>query len=115
MGEFRLQRIERLLQEQISSMILTDEVKDPRVSSFVSVTKVEVSKDLVHAKVFVSSFESIGKLKGAVAALNHAAGFIQGRLSRRLKLRVTPKLRFVPDVSIRDGVEISHKIEEINH
>ena len=115
MGEFRLQRIERLLQEQISSMILTDEVKDPRVSSFVSVTSVEVSKDLVHAKVFVSSFEPIGKLTGAVSALNHAAGFIQGRLARRLKLRVTPKLRFVADVSIRDGVEISHKIEEINH
>ena len=96
-------------------MILTDEIKDPRVNSFVSVTEVKVSKDLVHAKVFVSSFESLEQLKGAVSALNHAAGFIQGRLARHLKLRVTPRLSFTPDVSIRDGIELSHKIEEINH
>lgn len=115
MGEFRLKRIERLLQEEIGSMILTDEVKDPRVSTFVTVTDVQVSKDLMHAKVLVSSFEAIENLKGSVSALNHAAGFIQGRLARRIKLRVTPKLNFVPDVSIREGIELSHKIEEINH
>ena len=96
-------------------MILTDEIKDPRVSSFVTVTGVHVSKDLVHAKVFVSSFQSTEQLKGSVSALNHAAGFVQGRLSRRLRLRVTPKLEFVSDDSIREGIELSHKIEEINH
>jgi ribosome-binding factor A len=115
MGEFRLKRVERLLREGIGSMILTDEVKDPRVSSFVAVTDVHVSKDLVHAKVFVSSFESVEQLKGSVAALNHAAGFIQGRLSRKLERRVTPKLKFVPDLSIREGIELSHRIEEVSH
>ncbi len=115
MGEFRLQRIERLLREEIGSMILTDEIKDPRVSTFVTVTEVHISKDLAYAKVFVSSFQSVEHLKGSVSALNHAAGFIQGRIARRLKLRLTPKLTFLPDVSIRDGFEISHKIEEINH
>ena len=113
MGEFRLQRIERLLREEISSMILTDEVKDPRVSSFVTITDVHVSKDLAHAKVFVSSFQSIESLNGSVSALNHAAGFIQGRMSRRLKLRVTPKLSFVPDLSIRDGFDVTQKIERL--
>lgn len=114
MGEFRLQRIEKLLREEIGSMILTDEVKDPRVSSFVTVTDVHISKDLGYAKVYVSSFQSVEHLKGSVAALNHAAGFIQGRIARKLKLRVTPRLTFLPDESIREGFEISHKIEEIN-
>lgn len=114
MGEFRLQRIERLLREEISSMILSDEVKDPRVSSFVTITDVHVSKDLAHAKVFVSTFQSVESLRGSVTALNHAAGFIQGRMARRLKLRVTPRLSFVPDLSIRDGFDVTQKIERLS-
>lgn len=114
MDELRLKRVENLLRDGISSMILSDEIKDPRVSTFTSVVDVRLSKDLGHAKVLVSSYQSEEVLKGSVAALNHAAGFIQGRLSRRLRLRVTPKLTFVPDSSIREGFELTHKIEELN-
>lgn len=115
MGEFRLQRVEKLLREEIGLMILTDEVRDPRVNSFVTVTDVQVSKDLRYAKVYVSSFQSAEHLRESVSALNHAAGFVQGRIGRKLKLRETPRLTFLPDASIRRGVEISHKIEDINH
>ncbi|HUZ17509.1 MAG TPA: 30S ribosome-binding factor RbfA [Spirochaetia bacterium] len=114
MGEFRLKRIENLLRDQISSMILSDEIKDPRVSTFVSITSVQVSKDLSYAKVFISSYQNDEMLKGSAAALNHAAGFIQGRVGRRMKLRVTPRLTFVPDLSIREGFELTHRIEELN-
>lgn len=95
-------------------MILGEEVKDPRVNTFLSITGVQVSKDLAYAKVFVSSFESEAVLDEAVLALNHAAGFIQGRIGRRLRLRVTPKLRFHADLSIRDGFEITRKIEGLS-
>jgi ribosome-binding factor A len=114
MDELRLKRVENLLRDGISSMILSDELKDPRVSTFTSVVDVHLSKDLGYAKVFVSSYQSEEILKESVAALNHAAGFIQGRLSRRLRLRVTPKLTFVPDSSIREGFDLTHKIEELN-
>lgn len=114
MGEFRLQRVEHLLREAISSMILTDEIKDPRVSTFVSITDVAVSKDLAYAKVHVSSFQNEKKLQGSVEALNHAAGFIQRRLAKRLRLRTTPHLTFVADTSIAQGFEMTHKIEELN-
>jgi len=114
MGEFRLQRIEHTLRNEISSMIMSDEIKDPRVSTFVSITAVKVSKDMSHAKVYVSSFQSHRKIASSVDALNHASGFIQSRLSRRLHMRVTPQLAFVADRSIEEGFEITHKLTELS-
>ncbi len=114
MGEFRLQRIEHALRNEISAMIMGDEIKDPRVSSFVSITGVKVSKDLSHARIHVSSFQSHSKVANSVDALNHAAGFIQSRLSKRLHLRVTPQLAFVADRSIEEGFEITHKLSELS-
>ena len=114
MAEFRLQRIQHLLREAISSMIMTDEIKDPRVSTFVSITDVKVSKDLSFAKIYVSSFQSDKKLNESVEALNHASGFIQGRLGRRLRLRVTPHLVFFPDKSIEQAMALTHKLEGLS-
>ncbi len=114
MGEFRLRRIEHQLRDAISSLIMGDEIKDPRLSTFVSITDVKVSKDLAHAKVFLSSFQERRRLESSVEALNHASGYIRGRLGRKLGLRVTPAMTFVADTSIADGFTMTRKMEELN-
>ena len=114
MGEFRLQRVQSLIREQIGTMILMGTIKDPRVSPLLSVTSVKVSKDVEHAVVYVSGLQDEEKLAKSVDALNHAAGFIQSRIGKILKMRSTPKLRFVSDTSIEKGDRLTKLIEEIN-
>ena len=59
MGQFRLQRLGEQLREEIATMILRHEIKDPRVNEFLSVNRVEVAADLAYAKVYVSSFSQL--------------------------------------------------------
>jgi ribosome-binding factor A len=81
----------------------------------VSITAVTVSKDLAYAKVYVSSFEGEGHKKpgAAVNGLNHAAGYIQGVIGKRIRLRNTPRLTFIADHGIEDGFHINEKIKEV--
>ena len=115
MSEFRLKRVATLIQHAVSEMIISGVIKDHRVSSFISVTGVEVSKDTSYAKVFVSSFENPQSVENAVKALNHAAGFIQSKLGRKLHLRNTPRLSFVQDGSIERGVRMVKKLDELDN
>lgn len=109
-----MKRVESLIRDLVSSLIMKGIVKDPRVSTLITITSVEVSPDLAYAKLFVSSFESEMKTGKAVEALNHAAGFIQKNISRDLKMRVTPRLRFIADSSIRKGFELNEKIDNLD-
>lgn len=110
----RLKRVESLIRDLVSSLIMKGIIKDPRVNTLITITGVEISSDLSYAKVYVSSFESTQKMEKAAEALNHAAGFIQKNISRDLKMRVTPKLRFIVDDSIKKGFEINEKIDSLN-
>ena len=85
------------MRDLISSLIIKQRIKDPRVNTLITITDVVVSSDLTNAKVYVSSFENEHKQKTAVEALNHAAGFIQKNISQKIKMRVTPKLTFYSD------------------
>ena len=115
MGDsIRLKRVESLIQEEIGTMIVLGIIKDPRISHMVSVTSVSVSRDINYAKIYISSFENSTALNKAVEALNHAAGFIQKQLAKRLKIRNTPRLSFFVDHSIEDGVRMIHILEELN-
>jgi ribosome-binding factor A len=113
-AELRLKRIESLLRQEICSMIFMGEIKDPRVEKLTTVTGVELSKDLGHAKIFVSRFGERETLEVSVKALNHAAGFIQGVLAKRISLRIFPKLVFILDDSIEKGFRITKKLREIS-
>lgn len=115
MSEFRLKRVESTIQHAVSEMIVTGVIKDHRVSSFISVTDVEVSKDTAYAKVYVSSFENPQAVESAVKALNHAAGFIQAKLGKKLRLRNTPRLTFIQDASIERGVRMIKKLDNLEH
>ncbi len=112
MDSHRLARVGNLLRNEISSMIIKNEIKDPRVSSFVTITHVQVSKDLAYAKIYVSSVEGPEQLTSAVAGLNHASGFIQGCIGKRIRLRFTPRLTFIEDHSIDEGFQVLQKIKE---
>ena len=112
MANVRLKRVESLLREEISSLILRNEIKDPRVDSMLSVSGVSVSKDLAYAKVRVSGFKERDELESAVEGLNHAAGFVQSQIGRKLKFRSTPRLTFLPDHSIEEGFEVNRTIDE---
>lgn len=114
MGEYRLDRLGEQIREEISKMILGGRIKDPRVSTFLTVHRVDVSGDLGHAKVFVSSFLSPKETKLGVAGLQRAAGFIQSTIGKKLRIRQFPHLNFVFDESIREGFEMVKKINELD-
>ena len=114
MSEHRLKRVENLIREQISSMIMRSVVKDPRIDTFISISRVKVSKDIGYADVFVSGIKGEKQVQKAVDALNHAAGFVQYKLKGHLHLRNTPKLRFKIDRSIEEGFILSQKIESLS-
>jgi ribosome-binding factor A len=113
MSEHRLERVERLMQEQIGGMIVSGKIKDPRVDSFLSIVRVEVSSDFSWADVYVSSFKTDSGLEKGVEGLQSAAGFIQAGLAREMKIRKTPRLRFHADRGLKDEFEMVQKIDAL--
>ena len=77
------------------------EIKDPKVG-FISVSDVEVSRDLAHAKVFVTVFNA-DEAKDSIAALKRAAGYLRRRLGQELRMRSVPELHFRHDSSVETG------------
>lgn len=113
MGEFRLVKLGEQIREEISTLIATQKIKDPRVSTFLSINRVDVVADLAYAKVYVSSFLPEGQIIKGVAGLNSAAGFIQTSIAKKLTIRKFPKLTFIADNSIKEGFEMVHKLNKL--
>ena len=113
MGQYRLLKLGEQIRGEIANMILRAQIKDPRVSNFLTINRVEVAKDLAHAKVYVSTFMSESELNRGVEGLSSAAGFIQSTIAKKLTIRQFPHLHFVADTSIRDGYEMAKKLEEL--
>ena len=112
MSGFRTERLGQSIQEKISSLILEGRIKDGRVSSFLSITRVDVSKDLSYADVYVSDIREKNIEKGA-EGLQSAAGFIQSQLGSMMRVRKIPRLRFHPDSSIGESFDLIKKIDEL--
>ncbi|MFP4508976.1 MAG: 30S ribosome-binding factor RbfA [Spirochaetaceae bacterium] len=102
----RTDRAGRLLQRIISEMILTERVRDPRVSKLVTIHEVEVTKDLRNATVHVGGYVSEPELQSSVDGLNAAAGFLQAGIARHIQWKSTPKLTFVMDTRVRESQEL---------
>jgi ribosome-binding factor A len=113
MNDVSIKRAESQIIELISTMIMQGTIKDPRLSRFISITGIKLAKDKSFARVYVSTFEDEETLEISVSILNKAAGLIQARIGKVLKSRNTPRLQFVKDVSIRDGIEINKIIEDL--
>ena len=99
----RTVRVAEQLRRELA-VLIQQEVKDPRVG-MVTVSDVEVTTDLAHAKVYVTVLDGEQKIAETLAALNRAAGFLRRELGRRLVLRTIPRLQFYYDRSISQGAE----------
>jgi ribosome-binding factor A len=112
MPQYRTERLGQAIQEKISALIIDGSIKDNRVSSFLSITKVDVSKDLSFADVYVSDIRG-QKIEKGVEGLQSAAGFIQTQLGDLMRIRKIPHLRFHTDTSIGESFELIKKIESL--
>ncbi len=106
----RMRRVNGALRQVLSEAI--GELKDPRIG-FVTITGVDTSSDLRHARVFVSVLGSERKRQLSLARLEAAHGVLQAHLARELRLKRTPQLSFHYDPSVERGVRMSHLIDEL--
>ena len=109
-GQGRPQRLGDLIQRELSELIRL-ELRDPRVG-MITITSVDVSPDMSHAKVFFTILEK-DKLEDTLHGLKRSAGFLRSQLARRIKLYTTPELRFVYDESVERGDRLSRLIDSV--
>jgi len=108
----RQEKIQEQLVHELSELIQR-ELKDPRLG-FITLTGAEITRDLRHAKVFVSVLGDDEAKKQSLKALNSATGLLRGEFARRAHLRVAPELEFVFDEGIARGqriFELLHSVE----
>lgn len=107
----RTQRVADYLQRELASLIQR-EVRDPRLG-MVSVTGVNVSRDLAHAKVFFTMLgaDSVEEARESTEVLNKAAGFLRAKLSRDSSMRSVPQLQFCFDTSVGRGRQMEDLIQ----
>lgn len=106
-------RINMEVQRELSEIIRT-EVKDPRLQEvMISVTDAEVSPDLKYCKAYISVLGDKEKQQAVIDGLKSAVGFIRRELARRVNLRNTPEIIFVPDQSIEYGVKMTRMIDDV--
>jgi ribosome-binding factor A len=106
----RMRRVDEAVREVLSGAI-TSELKDPRVG-FVTVTAVETSPDLRHARVFVSVLGEGPVRRRSLDGLRSAHGYLQRRVAEELRLKHTPTLEFVYDDSVDRGMRISELLDD---
>jgi len=111
--KIRPERVGHLLQKEIAD-ILANELRDPRVSHWVSVTGVDVTNDLSHARVYVSVLAQGAERDQSLQALGHASGYIRRLLAPRLNLREVPDLHFKLDESIERGERVEELLRKLN-
>jgi ribosome-binding factor A len=108
----RTRRVGELLKEEIGEIIET-ELKDPRLG-LITVTDVEVSPDLRQATVYVGILADEPERTQSLKILGKAAGFIQSKVGKRVRLKYTPQLRFVLDTSIDESIKITRLLRKIH-
>jgi ribosome-binding factor A len=108
----RADRVAAAIREEVATF-LAEDAKDPRVSRLVTVTGVEVTRDLRHAKVFVSVMGSEAERAETFDALASIAVHLRGRIGRALRLRLAPEISFKPDESIAHATRIENLLSQI--
>ena len=111
MSSRRVLKAAQAIREVVSMSILTD-MKDPRIKD-VTVTFVEVSADLRHAKVHVSVMGDEKKKKLCLQGLQHASGFLQKKVGTRIDTRYTPRVQFVLDKGIENAMAVTRILKEV--
>ncbi|KTD72170.1 30S ribosome-binding factor RbfA [Legionella tucsonensis] len=107
----RTDRVAEMIQRKLAQ-IIPKEVKDPRLTGFVTISAVKVAADMGHAKVYFTVLNE--DKKTATAILNAAASYLRSVLARSITLRTVPQLHFVYDESIEYGQRLSRLIDKVN-
>jgi ribosome-binding factor A len=110
----RIDRINDLLRSEIAELI-SREIKDPRLAGLISVTEVDTTTDLRHAKVFVSVFGTEEERASSLAALRSATGFLRREVAQRVTFRHMPELEFHLDSSLEQGDKIMRLLRQVAH
>ncbi|BBI18326.1 MULTISPECIES: 30S ribosome-binding factor RbfA [unclassified Neochlamydia] len=113
MAKQRTDRLNSLLKEVISDVIRKD-VRNPHVNELMTVTRVEITKDLHHAKVFVSVIGNQEEKDQTIHALETAAGFVAVTASKKVVMRYFPELHFKLDDSVDKHMRIEQLLEKIS-
>jgi ribosome-binding factor A len=100
------------MREEIATFLAND-VKDPRIVGIVTVTAVEVTRDLRHAKVFVSVLGSESQRAATFDGLDGVAAHLRGRVGRALRLRVAPEIEFRNDESVAHAAKIEQLLAQV--
>lgn len=111
MGSYKVQRINEDIKRELTDIFRS--LKDPRIDPLVTIVKVDLSGDMSHCKVYVSSMSGMDKAKESVEGLKSAAGFIRREIGKRIDMRRTPDFHFFADDSIEKSAEISKKINDL--
>lgn len=109
---YRIERVNALLREEIGG-VLAGELSDPRLSPMTSVTRVDVSRDLSFAKVYVSVLGNEKEKAEALQALKTASGFVHRAIRPNLRMRNVPRLAFYLDETIEKGAEMLALIDQV--
>ena len=107
-------RINGEVQRELSR-IISREIKDPRIAPMTSVVDAVVTSDLKQCKAYISVLGNDGEKEETMKGLNSAVGYIRRELAHSINLRNTPEITFILDDSIEYGVNMSKKIDELNH
>ena len=111
MSSRRVEKAAEAIREVVSMAILT-ELQDPRVRD-VTVTYVEVSPDLRHAKVHVSVMGDEARQKLSLRGLQNAAGFLQAKIAKGIEIRYTPKLSFLLDQGVKRSIAVAQILQQV--
>lgn len=104
----RSERVAGTMRRELAQLI-QKEVDDPGVG-FIGLSDVEVSRDISHAKIYVTVFEA-EKAASSIKALNKAAGYLRTRLGQEMRIRSVPELHFVHDASVETGLQMDSLID----
>ena len=110
---YHIERVNSLLRQTLSEL-LQREVKDPRLGGFITITAVDTSADMKHAKVYVSILDGDEDREEILGALTIAAGFFRREMARGLRLRRIPQLTFQWDDSIERGDRLLRMMDEVS-
>jgi ribosome-binding factor A len=108
---YRMEQVNELLRQEIGK-IISEKVSDPRVR-MVTVTEVETSRDLHHARVYVSVLNEEENLEKSLTGLNNASGFIRKNLAGQVRIRYIPELTFCYDRGPARGDRIARTLQRL--
>lgn len=109
----RNERVRKTLMKEIAD-IIQKELKDSRIHGVVSITDIEISHDNSYAKVYYSVFASEEEKQSTIKAITDNTPKIRYEVGKRVRLRLTPELRFIPDNSLERGSNVSQIIDKIS-